>query len=134
MQGKATSQEFKIKSGVPQGSVVGPLLFLAYVDQIFEVKLSASARLIMFADELVYVKPIPSPKEQTELEQDIEFLSEKYRNTELELNFMKCKCMLMNSSTKNYELPILLNNEAIDQTRHVCTSLSNTILNFNSKK
>uniref|UniRef100_A0A914DXK2 Reverse transcriptase domain-containing protein n=1 Tax=Acrobeloides nanus TaxID=290746 RepID=A0A914DXK2_9BILA len=61
--GKATSQEFKITTGVPQGSVLVPLLFLAYVDQIFEVKLSASTRLILYAYDLAYVKPIPSPKE-----------------------------------------------------------------------
>jgi hypothetical protein len=42
-------------------------------------------------------------KERRELEQDIELLSEKYRNIELELNSMKCKCMLINPSTKNYE-------------------------------
>jgi ribonucleases P/MRP protein subunit RPP40 len=108
--GKAASQEFKVISGVPQGSVLGPLLFHAFVDQIFDVKLSTSARLI-YADDLVYAKPIPSPNGQSELERDIESLSEKYRDIELELNFKKCKSMMINPSNKSYKLLISLNDE-----------------------
>ena len=35
----------------PQGSVLGPLLFLIYIDSITEVTLSRQSKLVLFADD-----------------------------------------------------------------------------------
>ena len=49
-----SSKVVKVLSGVPQGSVLGPLLFLIYIDEVGTIPMS---KRVMFADDLLY-KPI----------------------------------------------------------------------------
>jgi hypothetical protein len=51
--GDAVSEKCLIESGVPQGSVLGPTLFIAYVNEVANLELSKGAEIILFADDLV---------------------------------------------------------------------------------
>ena len=48
----------KVISGVPQGSVLGPLLFLIYVNDLCNITLSHESKVTMYADDLVLYKVI----------------------------------------------------------------------------
>ena len=49
----ATSSQAPVSSSVPQGSVLGPLLFSIYIDDITGVVLSPQSDLMLYADDVL---------------------------------------------------------------------------------
>ena len=65
----AFSEWLPVLSGVPQVSVLGPLLFLLYIDDIHHCVSHCSIQ--MFADDIALYKEITSPSDQDLLQADL---------------------------------------------------------------
>ena len=61
-------------SGVPQGSVLGPLLFILYIDEIARLPLSEGT-IVIYADDICLYRPIHSPHDLLVLQKDVDMLA-----------------------------------------------------------
>ena len=77
----------RVESGVPQGTVLGPLLFLLYINDIGD-KVSSEIRL--FADDCIVYRPIKNEVDSIELQKDIKLLSDWSQMWQMSFNPKKC--------------------------------------------
>ena len=84
------SERGMVKSGVHQGTVLGPLLFLIYINDI-ESPITSSISL--FAGDSALYRPIYSQSDSLSLQEDI-FKLQKWANTwQMAFNVNKCKLL-----------------------------------------
>lgn len=85
----------RVTSGVPQGSVLGPLLFLIYINDSAGEMLSTGSSITMYADDLLLHRVISSSDDYEFLQNDINTLAKWVDRNHLTLNAGKCKCMVI---------------------------------------
>jgi Reverse transcriptase (RNA-dependent DNA polymerase) len=82
------SDWFSPTSGVPQGSILGPLLFLIFInDAVSDFHCS----YLLYADDLKIFKIIDNISDCDQLQNDITYLSDWCNTNSLPLNVNKCK-------------------------------------------
>lgn len=99
------SASVHVDSGVPQGTVLGPLLFLLYINDL-PSRVKSQARL--FADDCLLYRPISSIEDQVLLQKDLESLDSWADTWGMRFNAQKCYIMRISRSrtphTFNYSL------------------------------
>ena len=90
----ATSDTLPVSSGVPQGSVLGPMLFNIYINDITAVALSDGS-MTLFADDMMLYRPIHTVADFRLLQTDIDKLCNWTDNNLLKFNSRKCKYMII---------------------------------------
>ena len=103
--GGEISQSTPVISGVPQGSVLGPLLFLLYIDSLSHLQLSHGTKMVLYADDVLLYKGIQSPHDYNALQNDVNLIYNWSSTNCLAFNPAKCKQMVI--SRKHIPLPHL---------------------------
>ena len=79
-----------VASGVPQGTITGPLSFLVYINDITD---NIKSKCKLYADDLVLYRTIENNNDQCILQEDINTIYEWSQQWGLSLNIKKCKVM-----------------------------------------
>jgi hypothetical protein len=79
-----------VHSGVPQGSVLGLLLFLIYVNDLPDV-VSEGSTTRLFADDCALYKDIKTTEDARKLQDDLEHLQKWERDWLMEFHPKKCQ-------------------------------------------
>ena len=97
---KASSSWTKVTSGVPQGSVIGPFLFLLYINDL-PGKIKSNCQI--FADDTKVYHPILSLVDAQELQDDLSNLIEWSKIWLLGFNQQKCKVLHVGKKNPGYD-------------------------------
>ncbi len=92
------SQWMEVSSGIPQGSVLGPLLFVLFINDLPD---SVTSQVFLFADDTKIFRTIKSDDDQATLQTDLNKLSEWSEKWLLKFHPGKCKHMHIGKATNN---------------------------------
>jgi hypothetical protein len=101
-----------VVSGVPQGSVLGPILFLVYINDIDDV-CCGSSRLQLFADDVKLYSNITVDKTSDCLQQSLDNLSAWAAEWQLAININKCAVLSIAARVPSVARHYFLNDVAI---------------------
>ena len=84
------SETIIVISGVPQGSVLGSLLFLIYVNDFCAITLSTGSKVTMYADDLVLHNVVDAERAFIGLQKDIDNIVQWSRSSSINPNIKLC--------------------------------------------
>lgn len=111
----ATSDNSSVTSGVPQGTVLGPTLFLLYINDICN---NINSTIRLFADDCVLYRAIKSTTDTEILQKDLERLERWGDKWSMEFNVKKCAMMQFSTSTKKSPVRYYVKGQQIEQVQH----------------
>ena len=89
------SEWHNVKSGVPQGSVLGPVLFIVYINDIDE---GINCKISKFADDTKIMSKVTSTSQWQELQCDLNKLTRWAEKWQMKFNIEKCKVLHIGSN------------------------------------
>ena len=109
---KECSNWKNVSSGVPQGSVLGPVLFIIYINDLDSELISKVAK---FADDTKMCKSISSAKDAEILRNDLIRLDQWSKDWQMQFNLEKCVVIHMGQKNNQYEY--MLGNKRLRQSK-----------------
>lgn len=108
----STSPLSPVTSGVPQGSVIGPLLFLIFINDL-PSRVTSCMRL--FADDCIIYREINNPSDHVTLQKDLNAICDWCNTWQMSLNLTKCQKISFSRKRVNSNFSYFLNNHLITQ-------------------
>lgn len=105
------SKLYHSTSGVPQGSVLGPILFNIFINDVTEC--FQESNCFIFADDLKIAKVIKSPNDSKALQEDLDRLAEWSHKNFMVLNPHKCSFIKFTRNRNSIQTSYNINGVAL---------------------
>jgi len=89
-----------VTSGVPQGSILGPLLFNIFMNSISKLPLSPTAKLILYADDILLFRPVDDKTDVLHLQNDVNLILDWIKSNGLTPNHLKTQLLPITRSKR----------------------------------
>ena len=89
----------EVVSGVPQGSVLGPLLFLVYIN---DLDIGVGSKISKFADDTKIASTVQDAQDNFKIQRDLDRLVAWADKWQMEFNSQKCKVMHIGKHNRNF--------------------------------
>ena len=125
------SDEVPVSSGVPQGSVLGPILFLLYINNLHD---NVQSQVRLFADDTAVYLTINHPSDASLLQKDLDQLQRWEVKWDMEFNPSKCQVLHITRARAPIKTSYTMHNQTLDivsAARYLGVDLS-TNMNFNT--
>ena len=105
------SESAPVVSGVPQGTVLGPLLFLVYINDLPDL---VTCKIRLFADDALIYRTIDSIQDALLLQNDLAKLITWESNWSMEFNPDKCKVLRITNKRKTINQSYIMHNQILE--------------------
>ena len=109
------SDSCTVLSGVPQGSVLGPLLFLCYINDLPKY---VKSTIRLYADDALIYREIRSKEDQDILQQDLCMLTQWANTWQMTFNAQKSVCLRITNKLSPHTYSYYMNGALIQQADH----------------
>ena len=106
-----------VLSGVPQGTVLGPLFFLIYINDINR-NLSKGTKMRLFADDSLLYREIKDSHDCKILQRDLETLQMWEKEWKMQFHPDKCQVIRITNKKKPTEVEYQLHNQTLAETKN----------------
>ena len=112
----SVSDTVSVSPGVPQSSVLGPCLFLFFINDLPDC---VSSNVRLFADDTILYRTIRSYNDHILLQNDLLSLERWERDWQMEFNIDKCQSMTISRKTISNYFNHALHNKNLGQVNKV---------------
>jgi len=106
-----TSSTKKVLSGVCQGTVLGPLMYLLFIN---DIDTNITSSIPLYADDCVLYRVIKSPQDRDLLQQDLNQLVQWTQTWQMKLNIEKCVSISCNISPVSIPVVYYISENALE--------------------
>ena len=93
------SETAPVFSGVPQGSVLGPILFLLYINAMTD---GITSPTLLYADDAKIFSSITNETQEEKLQIDLNEISQWVESSLMKFNLTKCHTLFLTGRTKQF--------------------------------
>jgi retron-type reverse transcriptase len=97
----SSSSDLLVNSGVPQGSILGPVLFVLFINDISD-DVDAKSSICLYADDTKLYRRIETSDDQAMLQNDINHLYDWANLNKMRFHPDKCKLLSVTLNRDNY--------------------------------